>query len=524
MAKLHGNTVGEATIIAKVGKIKGELEINILSPVNEIVVSPKISAILPGGYVEYKLQAKNKNGYYAGTNTETYEEKIEKYYENGILQDYIPEDAKLEDLKFFANRSGTYIISFKKGYCTTYAKIDVGSQEFTLLDDFEKTDFTFDPYPDEVGGNTVLSDVQAHGGKCSVKLDYDFDRDAKIRGAYIVFDEPIIIPKNASQLAFWVYNDEEKDEKLKVKAIDANGHVKIIIIQDNIIHEGWKEIKYNLNGFNLPLEITDVYVAQDNENIRNTSFIYVDDLGYYTNNLQKESDIQIPKDIKLEDGNNINIRTKDSYNIAFIDNIKEDKLMIEWLKNKKLVQDINNTADKVIFTDSVSEEIINKYFSSGDSDDENQLEVLKIGKIEKEFYENKNYDILENELATIITMDISQNSIRKSDGTQFENLRKDILDDDTGNIIIIMNNTIDNFPDLKERRVFIDMLCELKRETKKNIFVIHNGYYNDYSMERGVKFLSINSKYDEIEDLFDYKYLVLSIFEREISYEYKKIF
>ena len=530
--EVTGNTVGEATIIAKVGNVKGKLEINILSPVNEIVVYPKNTAVLPGNVVWYSLLAKNKNGYYAGTNDDTYELKIEEYYLNSIKQEEIPENATFDSLYFKSETPGTYILSFSKGNCKTYAKVDVGSQDFIEVEDFEEQHFTFDPYPDEVGGNTKLTDEQAHDGKNSVRLDYEFDRDAKVRGAYIVFDEPIVIPKEASHLAFWVYNEEEKDEKLKVKAIDANGHTKLIIIQENIIHNGWAEIKYNLSGFDLPLKITDVYVAQDNENIRNDSYIYVDELGYYTSKVAKKSDLKIPKDIKLEDANNINIRTKDSYNIAFIDEIKEENYMIEWLKNKKLINDINKNADTVIFTGSISNTTKRKYLeytneeaseSAVETDDET-LEALKTGKIDKTLYQNNGYDILENEKATIITMDISQNSIRKSDGRQFEFLKNDIMDDDTGNIILVLNNTIDNFEDRKERKVFVDMLCDLHRSTKKNILVIHNGYFNDFSMERGVKFLAVNSKYNGFEDLFDYRYLIVSIFDNEISYEYKKIF
>ncbi len=530
--EVTGNTVGEATIIAKIGNSKGKLDINILSPVNEIVIYPKNTAVLPGNVVWYTLQAKNKNGYYAGTNDETYELKIEEYYLNGEKQEFIPEDAIFDYLFFKAETSGTYILSFSKGNCTSYAKVDVGSQEFVELENFEEQHFTFDPYPDEVGGNTTLTDEQAHDGKRSVRLDYEFDRDAKIRGAYIVFDNPIIIPVEATQLAFWVYNEEEKDEKLKVKAIDANGHTKLIVIQENIIHEGWQEIKYNLSGFDLPLKITDVYVAQDNENIRNNSYIFVDELGYYTSKAATKTDIKVPKDVKLEDANNISIRTENSYNIAFIDEIKEENYMLEWLKNKLLVNDINKNADTVVFTGSVSQATKNKYFVINDENEteqvfetsENELEVLNVGKIDKTLHQNKGYDILENEKATIITMDISQNSIRRSDGRQFEFLKDDILDDDTGNIILVLNNTIDNFDDRKERQVFVDMLCDLRRSTKKNILVIHDGYFNDYSMERGVKFLAINSKYNKLEDLFDYRYLIVSIFDNEISYEYKKIF
>ena len=542
--EVTGNTVGEATIVAKVGKIKGELEINILSPVNEIFISPKEIAIIPNANVKYTLQAKNKNGYYAGTNDSTYECKIEQFYIDGVLQKYIPDDAKIENLTFTAETSGTYIISFTKGFCTSYAKVDVGIQEFHLLDDFEEKTFTFDPYPDEVGGDAIHSNEQYHSGQYSAKLEYDFDRDAKVRGAYIVLDEPLTVAKDATSLSFWVYNDEEKDEKLKVKAIDGNGHVKLIIIQDNIIHQGWQEIKYNLGGFTLPLTITDIYVAQDDENIRNQGNIYVDDLGYYTSKIKKDNRIKIPNDSKLDDQNNINIRTSKSYNIAFIDDIKDSNLMVEWLKNKKLISDINSNADTVIFTNGVSDRIKNQFLgteiintdiiedASGEeianeeiqADDSGEELYLRTGKITKKTYQNKGYDILENEKATIITIDISQNSIRKSDGRQFEFLKDDIIDDDTGNIILVLNNTIDKFEDLKERRVFVDMLCDLHRKTSKNILVIHDGYFNDFSMERGIKFLSINSSYNEVEELFDYRYLIISIFNHEISYEYKEIF
>lgn len=511
--EVTGSEVGETTLIAKIGKVKGTLDINILSEVNEIFISPKSIVVAPNENVKFTLKAKNINGYYASTNDDTYETKIEKYYKDGKLMDYIPDNAKLENLSFTASESGTYIISFSKGNCTSYAKVDIGNQKFVVLDDFENKSFYFDPYPDEVGGDAIHSDVQAHSGKYSAKLEYDFDRDAKIRGAYIVFNEFITIPKDAIELAFWVYNDAEKDEKLKVKLIDAGGHTKLVVIQDNILHEGWEEIKLDLSGYDLPVKITDVYLAQDNENIRKSGFIYVDDFGYYTNKNASGSNIKLPKDIKVQNTENNDILTDESYKIAFIDTIEnKNNLMIELLKNKLLVRDINKNVDEVLITNDTSEKFISNYF--GESGE----------KISKKYHQNIGYDIISNDYVTMITMDISQNSIRKSDGTQFEYLQNDILDEDTGNIIIVLNNSIDNFTDLKERQVFVDMLCDLHRETNKNIVVVHDGYFNDLSMERGIRFLGINSSYNEPIELASYSYLIISIKDNEISYEYKNIF
>ena len=81
------------------------------------------------------------------------------------------------------------------------------------------------------------------------------------------------------------------------------------------------------------------------------------------------------------------------------------------------------------------------------------------------------------------------------------------------------------FEDMEERKIFIDMLCDLKRETKKNIVVLHTGYYTDYSMERGVKFLGINTKNISAENIAkEYSYILITVTENEFCYEIKKVF
>ena len=75
---------------------------------------------------------------------------------------------------------------------------------------YKNESFSFDEYPDEVVGNANLSTEQVYSGKTSVKLEYDFNQDIQIRGAYIELNNPITIPKNALSLSFWVYNDSDK--------------------------------------------------------------------------------------------------------------------------------------------------------------------------------------------------------------------------------------------------------------------------------------------------------------------------
>ena len=78
-------------------------------------------------------------------------------------------------------------------------------------------------------------------------------------------------------------------------------------------------------------------------------------------------------------------------------------------------------------------------------------------------------------------------------------------------------------------QLFIDTMCELKRSTTKNIWILHDGQDSTYKMERGIKYLSINNNEINTKDPIDVaketRYLEITISkDNELSYEYKKIF
>ncbi len=515
---------GKSTLIAKVGKVKGKKEINVLSDVNEIFIRPKQATVEPNQEVTYRLECKDKDGFFAKVDNTTFTEKIEKYYKNGQTEEKIPEDATFENDVFKAETSGTYILSFKKGLCTSYAKVVVNYQKFEQIDGFEKESFTFDPYPDEVTGSTAVSTEFKYEGNSSVKLEYDFNKETKVRGAYIVFNSPLVVPKEASSVAFWIYNESYKDEKLKVKMIDGNGNVKILILQDNIPKTDWKEVTFSVSNYVLPLKITDIYVAQNDENIKSKGVLYVDNVGYYKKAKAQEDKIEIPKDIKIEDQNNTSIFGEKSFDIAILDDFYTEETMINWLKNQRLVKSLNENAEMVVFTDALDNKSM-KFLISGDQlVEEGERYNVTYNALTKEIRQNNGYEKIENEHCTLITVDISQNSIRKSDGNQFEKLINDIKADKANNIVLVLNNCIDNFEDIKERQVFVDMLYELKNENGKNIIVAHDGYFQDYAMEKGIKFLAVKDEISAYEKYSAARYLIISIYKNEISYEYKRIF
>ena len=162
---ITGETVGMTMLTAKLGSAKATIEINILSDPYELSISPKKSTISSGKNVSYVTKAKNKNGYYSTLNNDELKWNIEEYYIDGEKQSNVPADANLKNGVFTATTSGDYIISISSGDIKSYALVTVSGKVKNIVYDFETQKYSFDPYPDEVGGDAVKSKEQVHSRK-----------------------------------------------------------------------------------------------------------------------------------------------------------------------------------------------------------------------------------------------------------------------------------------------------------------------------------------------------------------------
>lgn len=215
----------------------------------------------------------------------------------------------------------------------------------------------------------------------------------------------------------------------------------------------------------------------------------------------------IPHDIKGVDElqKSAENKNEETFTISVFDEIVDANLMIENLRNKKIVNSINKNANIAIFTS------------------QNDNEMLK--SITSNVITCENYKATTYNNSTFITIDASDNGIRNTDSTQWISLQNDIKDSESENIFIIMNTSLDNFSDSAEAQLFIDVLCELKRETSKNIWVLHKGTYTDYSMERGIKYLGINTEITSPNDILtNTNYFLITVTGKELTYEIKNVF
>lgn len=215
----------------------------------------------------------------------------------------------------------------------------------------------------------------------------------------------------------------------------------------------------------------------------------------------------IPHDIKGVDElqRSAENKNEETFTISVFDEIVDANLMIENLRNKKIVNSINKNANIAIFTS------------------QNDNEMLK--SITSNVITCENYKATTYNNSTFITIDAADNGIRNTDSTQWISLQNDIKDSESENIFIIMNTSLDNFSDSAEAQLFIDVLCELKRETSKNIWVLHKGTYTDYSMERGIKYLGINTEITSPNDILtNTNYFLITVTGKELTYEMKNVF
>ncbi len=198
-----------------------------------------------------------------------------------------------------------------------------------------------------------------------------------------------------------------------------------------------------------------------------------------------------------------------TFKIAIYDSINKPKTLLDKLKLSKLEKGINESANLLILTTPEAYE--------------EEIKKINIPITKTTSYGIANYDNL-----SLITIDVTNGGLRTTDYTQWINLQNDIKNSKNKNILVLMKGNLENFTDKNEKKLFIDVMCEIKRNTGKNIWIINEDNYTTYSMERGIRYLSVNnSNYDKnapIEVAKNDQYILITIENNNLTYEIKNIF
>ena len=379
------------------------------------------------------------------------------------------------------------------------------SKEVTA-NDFEKENFFFKAYPEEVLGDVELSTEQVYSGKNAAKLDYDFTKTSKTRAAYLRFDDSITLDKNAKAVKFMMYATASTSDQIKLKITDANNTTKYAVVCKGLESSGWQELEFDLSDITLPAKLVDIYVAQDNSEELTSGTVYFDDLKIVYDGATVTSTELLPRDIKGADALCVEseFTATDSYKIVIAPSMNNG-ILLEHLKNKKLEEVINKNSKIVIMPKQ---------------NDENLLANITADKIIPKAYDVKNY-----KYATVISLNIADGGLRVTDSNQWVSLKKDAKGANK-NVLIVMNGNLEDFTDSMEKSLFIDVLCDLRRNSGKNIWVIQTGDNTDYSMKRGVKYLSIGEGQldnPDLQAIKDTNYIEITVNPDKMTYEIKNV-
>ena len=491
---IAGADAGTITLTAKKGKISTSINVDILSSPNEITMYPKNSYIQKNENVKFDITAKNKNGYYASIKNEE------------LTWEVVSGDGEFKDGRFYPSSDGINIISVSRGNAKAYAVVEVAGTKEEKYNLSKNQNYTFVSYPSEVTGSISKLNQDF------IQISYDFSKTDKTRAAYLRFNEPITLNENALEISLDVLSPNTISEYIKLKLVDSNGETKLVMAKRGFdASEKEETLTIPLNNISLPAKLTDIYVGQDTKDILSNDIINIGNLKVVYKVDSINTDIDVPKDIKGVDvANKPSSLSGDSITkLAVLDEFSTEKTLLDRLNNTKLQNSINENATFLILTSK-----------DGNTSNPN----ITIPTLKKDAYKFTSYDKFD-----LITFDVTNGGIRTTDYNQWINIQNDIKNSKNKNIIVLMNGSLDNLTDSRERKLFIDGMCQLRRDNSKNILILSDGAFTDYSMERGIRYLSMNSSnYDKlspIEVAQNSEYLLITIdSNNNLTYEIKKVF
>ena len=263
-------SVGTAKITATVGEISAETDVKVLSGPVKLTLSSKDITLINKERKKFTVTGEDPEGFTASINPADVSWKTV----GGI--------GIFSNDTFIATNPGYGYISATVGDTHAYCAVTVLPTVSTLVDDFEKENATFLSYPSTVAGSYQLSGEQKHSGKTSGKLSYRFELAETNRAVYAVLNGGgISLPANAIRVGFWVYNDHENSNWLRIEVQDSQNKTHRLGDLTKLDWVGWRYVEIPLNGVPLPAKLTRIYLVQVNP-IEEAGEIYIDDLSIIT--------------------------------------------------------------------------------------------------------------------------------------------------------------------------------------------------------------------------------------------------
>lgn len=455
-------TVGEGKVVASVGQVEAELDISSLNSPVKLTLSPN-SLSLPAGQTRtFAVTGLNKDGYTAKINPADV-----KWAVNGNLGSF-------ENGVFTSAGGGNGFISASVGSAQAYCALSVASETAVVKDTFEKSNGSFLSFPTTVGGSYTISDEQAHGGKTSGKLTYDFSDTEGTRAAYLSFDgNGIPIDAGATKIGVWLYNTHENSGWVRGEVMDTAGNKHIVEFTRTLDWVGWKQIEASLGGITSPAYLSRLYLAQVNP-VADSGSIYFDDLYVSVSSSPSTVKPVIPQDtVPIDEANKLVAfeEGEDNFRFSMFGSNEEPRNPLEQLLAQRLSEKVNQYIDMALYTGKnaagISGGVTKPLVATGSG---------------FRAYDYKNSRFLQ--------LDMSKNGLRSTDATQWTWLFKQLEEAEESNVFVVLSGAPDTFSDSLEAKLLKDTLADYRKDTGKNVWVFYKGSQNTSVMDREVRYIS----------------------------------
>lgn len=506
--EFKGNTffptsVGHGIVKATYRNVAATYSIDVLSAPASIEIQPKQLNMRTGDKIPVTITGRNRFGYGAPISV------------SDVAWSFSDDIAAVEGNGIKAFMSGVGVVTASVGDVNTHALIAVDFG--TPVDNFEKLNGSFLPFPSYVEGSYALSEEQKRSGNYSGKLTFDFTAEhTESRAAYFKFNgDGIPINPKATKIGLWVHANKYMEHWLRGGIRDEENTFHRITFARKIDWDGWKYVEAELpQDIEGPIRLTRLYVVQIDPEIKNKGSVYFDDISFVFPENEIE-DIQLPEDQRLPDELNKSTELlpgENNFRFSVFGNTIERRNLLENLIMTKTIDIFNRTTSLSAFVGNI---------------DPNTLDGLTT----KYLSTSGNY-VFDFKGSTLMYMDNSDDGFRKTNPDQWIWFKETIDNIQNKNVFIFLPKPLmgeNGFTDVYEAQLFKDILTEKLAKKGHNVFVFYNDEKTVCSMDRGVRYISTPGigeiDPERIASLAEqYQYILVTVNGNEVSYEFKKIF
>lgn len=508
----HPAAFGEGKITAKVGSITATIPVSVLSSPARLELSSNSIKLPVGQSKTFNVTGVNKNGYSA---------VIDPADMKWTLKGNI---GTVKSGSFTAMTRGTGYIDASIGGTHAYCAVSVSAVTTKVLDGFEASNGTFLSYPDSVKGAYEISGEQAHSGKSSGKLTYDFSNTEGTRAAYMVFPNGgLTLAEGTSKLGLQVCNDHVNSNWIRAELTDSKGQKKYVDIVRNLDWTGWKYIEGSLDDISLPAKLTRLYTVQVNP-VAESGSIYFDDLTVVSNGYPVIDPAKIPKDtVAADDAKkavSFSKATSTSFRFGVFGQSSAPGNALEKLIMTRYANKVSSYLEAAVIVGPGSHETVSKLIKKKKVMATNTVDLSSTKAVDYKY----SYTDFKN--SRFFQMDMRNKGLRLSDSAQWQNFLADLASFKGSNVFLMMESSPDKFSDKLESDLFKDTLTEYKKKSGKNVWVFFRGDSNESYLERGVRYISTVG-YDA-EGLTPQKtdpaaYVLVTVKGSTVTYVYKPI-